>query len=921
MNKAYQRTEWENYPSDKSPINERNLNNIEAGVDEIDNRVIVLDNTKATKVEVSPLFKEVEYNEQTGIITFTRKNGATVTIDTPMEKIALNIYYDPVTEMLTLPLVDGTQMQVDLSRLITEYEFLDSETIAFSVNVDGEITAIVKEGSIEEKHLRPDYLAEIKVEAGKAETSAANALKSETNAKTSEEEAKKSQDAAKLSETNAATSEVNASGSADTATEKADEAAASAAEASSSAGTATEKADEAADSASSASTSANMAAESASQAYNSANMATEKAGEAYDYATEAESFARGGTGTRPGENEDNAMEYARQAAESAKKAEDIAGGNFIPNSEKGSAEGVATLDTDGKIPIEQIPEGVGAVTGVKGQNEEEYRKGDVNLTPYNINAVPRYVTGFTISGVGWYRVCRIKFSSSNSFIFSVDRGWGNGAPEGFSIFVRVTQKNASVGSDVHIVDFQQISARSANKLIDKIRVVSENRNHAISHIDIHYSSNNANGLSVKIDNLSTTTTGDYPVDMISGEYNPEILESETVHEYTIQAAGMWADYATKDKDGNVIDETYFTKTEGNELKKSVSDGKAMVANAVTAKGVTTATDAAFSTIATNISKISTGVDTSDATATEPNVLAGKTYYAGGEKRTGTMPENGSLGATLKAGESYNIPSGHTTGGKVTASSLASQTVSDASSVDILKDKTAWVNGIKVTGAIDVLGSYEGAADVINVGGTLNHYTTFKGKTSRNFYIQKGKDIGMAAQNKTLANAIGLTAEKILKGNTILGIAGIGEGGSGKDVTVTGTTTSATPVKVNLSDYGITDYNVLVIQVVDSIVRKGIPGASDIKCITYYENVIIIKNGNVFFLLGNANNISTFNNSFPLNNHVNLNSSFTGANFYRTRNELSYLPKSVGVGKYTYYSMGPYDYPSNMCEYTTRIIAF
>ncbi len=155
----------------------------------------------------------------------------------------------------------------------------------------------------------------------------------------------------------------------------------------------------------------------------------------------------------------------------------------------------------------------------------------------------------------------------------------------------------------------------------------------------------------------------------------------------------------------------------------------------------------------------------------------------------------------------------------------------------------------------------------------------------------------------------------------IGKISTGTGGGGKDVTVSGTTTSMTPVKVNLSDYGITDYNVLVIQVVDSIVRKGIPGASDIKCITYYENIIIIKNGNFFFLLGNANNISTFNNSFPLNNNVDLNSSFIGTNFYRTRNELSYLPKSVGVGKYTYYSMGPYDYPSNMCEYTTRIIAF
>lgn len=190
MNKAYSKTTWKNYPSVDSPINEQNLNNIENGVDEIDNRVITLDNTKATKLEVSELFSNVSFDDQAGIITFTRKNGATVTIDTPMEKIALNIYYDPITEMLTLPLVDGTQMQVDLSRLITEYEFVDSDTIAFSVGVDGKVTAIVKEGSIEEKHLRPDYLADIKVESAKAEASA----------KESASHAKDSSDSAKLSE-------------------------------------------------------------------------------------------------------------------------------------------------------------------------------------------------------------------------------------------------------------------------------------------------------------------------------------------------------------------------------------------------------------------------------------------------------------------------------------------------------------------------------------------------------------------------------------------------------------------------------------------------------------------------------------------------------------------------------------------------
>lgn len=63
--------------------------------------------------------------------------------------------------------------------------------------------------------------------------------------------------------------------------------------------------------------------------------------------------------------------------------------------------------------------------------------------------------------------------------------------------------------------------------------------------------------------------------------------------------------AAQDGNGNNIVNTYATKVEMNAVKKSVSDGKTLVASAITAKGVATAADAEFATMAANVSKIKT----------------------------------------------------------------------------------------------------------------------------------------------------------------------------------------------------------------------------------------------------------------------------------------------------------------------------
>ena len=193
--KIYSREYWENFPSEKTAINQYRMNNIERGIDAIDDRVCALDTTKVDLTKANELVKEILWDESNGTLTVVKMNGSKAVIDTKLEKLAVNFKYNPQTQQLVITLDDGTAQNVDLSALITQYEFLESDTIVFEIT-DGKVKSIVKNGSITEDKLQPNFLADIKVESAKAVASAKSAGESETNAEKSATDAKDSADRA-----------------------------------------------------------------------------------------------------------------------------------------------------------------------------------------------------------------------------------------------------------------------------------------------------------------------------------------------------------------------------------------------------------------------------------------------------------------------------------------------------------------------------------------------------------------------------------------------------------------------------------------------------------------------------------------------------------------------------------------------------
>lgn len=249
--------------------------------------------------ESNNLVQDVNVDLTTGVIKITKKDGSVTSFDTALEKVpaSFELVEEANTVYLKITNVDGTFTQTNVTELMQEYEFNNSNEIAFSVDTEGYtkiVVASIRDNSIGLNKLTVEALSTFEGYVTSAQTSAKNAQMSYENARASELNVKQSESNASLSEQNASIHQDNAQ------------------------------------------TYSEQAKGYSNSASTSANTSNAKA-------LEAKSYAVGGTGTRSGEDTDNAKYYM----EIAKNL--VAGfGEVVSINGK---TGVVTLTTD------DIPEG------------------------------------------------------------------------------------------------------------------------------------------------------------------------------------------------------------------------------------------------------------------------------------------------------------------------------------------------------------------------------------------------------------------------------------------------------------------------------------------------------------------------------------------------------------------------------------
>lgn len=127
----------------KTAIDNKDTNTLQEAKDytysqvEIDNKDTAIMN-KANNLENANMFKDVNYNNVNGVLTFTRYDDTTKEIDLPLELLVESGYYDEVANELVLVLANGSEIRIPVGNLLTD---LDAHNIRFNGSGTNYLTA------------------------------------------------------------------------------------------------------------------------------------------------------------------------------------------------------------------------------------------------------------------------------------------------------------------------------------------------------------------------------------------------------------------------------------------------------------------------------------------------------------------------------------------------------------------------------------------------------------------------------------------------------------------------------------------------------------------------------------------------------------------------------------------------------------
>lgn len=176
--KKYSRINWKNRPSTATALGATNMNHMDVFLNDVDNALVEMEAAKLNIATANSMLKSVAYNKSTGVWNFQQLDGTSFSFDQNIEKIPVSFSLSE-SGVLTMTTEDGTQWECNVAELIKDYVYDDSETIGFSKEFKSNeyhVSAIVKEGSIESKHLNPDYRADIQSYMNTAQTAANDSL-------------------------------------------------------------------------------------------------------------------------------------------------------------------------------------------------------------------------------------------------------------------------------------------------------------------------------------------------------------------------------------------------------------------------------------------------------------------------------------------------------------------------------------------------------------------------------------------------------------------------------------------------------------------------------------------------------------------------------------------------------------------------